>query len=120
MGGNQSIAVDGPAVYTLIVTNIDTAAACPDTTFSLVILSGAGNIASISLPSVPSVSSVTVLPSTNDTAGHHKTAAIDAKITTARSSFVLRFSVSYVVQPVLLRAIGQVIYPISYTHLRHV
>ncbi len=59
MGGDQSIAVDGSAVYALTVTNND-AAACPDTTFDLSILSETGNTGSFSLPSTLSAASVIV------------------------------------------------------------
>ena len=66
LGGEQSIAVDGSAVYTLGVTNNDTAA-CPDTTFDLSILNETGDTGSFNLPSVLSAASVSVAPGTTST-----------------------------------------------------
>ncbi|NNJ94874.1 MAG: multicopper oxidase domain-containing protein, partial [Halobacteria archaeon] len=66
LGNDQSIAVDGSAVYTLSVTNNDTTA-CPDTTFDLGILSETGNIASFNLPSVLSAASVSIAAGAGDT-----------------------------------------------------
>ena len=65
MGNDQSIAVDGSAVYTLDVTNNDTAA-CPDTTFDLS-LNESGNTNRFNQPSTLSAASVTVGPGASDT-----------------------------------------------------
>ena len=65
MGADQTIGVSDPAVYTLSVTNNDTAA-CPDTAFDLSILSETGNTASFSLPSTLSAATVTVAPGVNN------------------------------------------------------
>ncbi len=65
MGGDQGIAVDGSAVYTLSVSNNDTPA-CPGTTFDLSLLSETGNTASFSLPSSLSAATVTVAAGAND------------------------------------------------------
>jgi spore coat protein A len=67
MGGNQSIAVDGSAVYTLSVTNNDTAACADSTTFDLSILSETGQTGSFSLPSDLSAAAMTVAAGASDT-----------------------------------------------------
>ncbi len=68
MGADQTIAPDGSAVYTLSVTNNDTAA-CPASTFGLAINSETGATGSFNLPSTLSTNSVTVAPgATNTTA----------------------------------------------------
>jgi spore coat protein A len=66
MGADQSIAVDGSAVYTLDITNNDTAA-CADSTFDLSILSETGNMGSFTLPSVLSAPQVTLPAGASDT-----------------------------------------------------
>jgi uncharacterized membrane protein len=66
LGNDQSIAVDGSAVYALGISNNDTTA-CPDTTFDLSILSETGNTASFSLPSSLSAASVSVAAGASDT-----------------------------------------------------
>jgi hypothetical protein len=65
MGGDQSIAVDGSAVYTLAITNNDTAV-CADSTFNLSILSETGNPDSF-LPSDLSAAQVTLPAGATDT-----------------------------------------------------
>lgn len=59
LGGDQSIAPDGSAVYTLSITNNDSAA-CANTTFDLSILSETPVSTSFSLPSVLSATQVTL------------------------------------------------------------
>ena len=66
MDGDQTIAADGSAVYTLSVTNNDTAA-CADTTFSLAIDDESGDVTSFALPSSLSGTSVTLAPGDTDT-----------------------------------------------------
>jgi hypothetical protein len=66
MGADQSIAVDGSAVYTLDITNNDTAV-CAASTFNLSILSETGNTGSFTLPSVLSASQVTLPAGATDT-----------------------------------------------------
>jgi hypothetical protein len=66
MGADQNIAPAGSAVYTLDITNNDTAA-CPDTTFDLSILSETGNTGNFTLPSVLSSASVVIPAGGNDT-----------------------------------------------------
>jgi hypothetical protein len=65
MGADQTIGVSDSTVYTLSVSNNDTAA-CPNTAFNLSILSETGNTASFSLPSILSASMVTVAPGVNN------------------------------------------------------
>jgi FtsP/CotA-like multicopper oxidase with cupredoxin domain len=65
MGGDQSIAADGSAVYTLDITNNDTAA-CVDSIFTPSILSETGDITSFA-PSVLSAPTVTIPAGTTDT-----------------------------------------------------
>jgi hypothetical protein len=59
LGGDQDVAPDGSAVYTLNISNNDTAG-CADTTFDLSILSEMGNTNSFSLSSVLSSAQVTL------------------------------------------------------------
>ena len=59
LGGDQSIAPDGSASYTLDITNNDTAA-CNDASFDLSLLGETGNSGSFSLPSVLSATQVTL------------------------------------------------------------
>jgi predicted CxxxxCH...CXXCH cytochrome family protein len=66
MGADQNIAPAGSAVYTLDITNNDTAA-CPDTTFDLSILSETGNTGNFTLPSVLSSATVTIAAGASDT-----------------------------------------------------
>jgi hypothetical protein len=65
MGVNQNIAPAGSAVYTLDITNNDTAA-CPDTTFDLSILSETGDTGNFTLPSVLSSATVTIAAGASD------------------------------------------------------
>jgi hypothetical protein len=62
MGNDQSIAVDGSAVYTLDVTNNDTAA-CPDTTFDLSVNDTNGT--DFVIPSTLGQNSVLLAPGAN-------------------------------------------------------
>jgi|GEM_PF-168624 len=64
LGGNQGIVPDGSAVYTLSVTNNDTAA-CADASFDLSILSETGDTGSFVQPSSLSDATVTVAPGAN-------------------------------------------------------
>ena len=66
MGADQSIIPDGSAVYTLSVTNNDTAA-CPDSTFTIGNLTEVGDTGSFVQPSVLSGTSVTIAPGAIDT-----------------------------------------------------
>ena len=59
LGGDQGIAPDGSAVYSLSITNNDTAA-CNDATFDLNITGETGNTGSFSLPSALSSTQVTL------------------------------------------------------------
>jgi thermitase len=59
LGGDRSIAPDGSAVYTLNITNNDSAT-CADATFDLSILSETGDTGNFSLPSVLSTARVTL------------------------------------------------------------
>ena len=59
LGGDQGIAPDGSAVYTLNITNNDSAT-CADATFDLSILSETGDTGNFSLPSVLSTARVTL------------------------------------------------------------
>jgi spore coat protein A len=65
LGADQTIAPDGQAVYTLSITNNDTAS-CSDSTFNLSILDEIGNTNSFLLPSTLSATSVTLSPQTSD------------------------------------------------------
>jgi hypothetical protein len=65
MGANQDIPVDGTAVYTLSITNNDTAA-CPSTTFDTTIIDTQGDLGSFFTPAL-SAASVTIPPQTQDT-----------------------------------------------------
>ena len=67
LGADEFIAPDGSAVYTLSITNNDTAA-CPDTTFDLAILSETGDANSFFTPSVLSNPTITVAPGNNNSA----------------------------------------------------
>ncbi|MGD8854410.1 MAG: Ig-like domain-containing protein, partial [Gammaproteobacteria bacterium] len=66
MGDDQTIAPDGSAVYTLSLTNNDTAA-CADSTFNFAINSETGDTGSFVLPSTLSNNSVIVAPGATDT-----------------------------------------------------
>ena len=65
MGADQSIFADGSAVYTLSVTNNDTAA-CPDSSFNIAIDTEVGDNGSFD-PSVLSANSVTIAPGATNT-----------------------------------------------------
>jgi hypothetical protein len=66
LGADKSITASGSAVYTLAVTNNDTAA-CPSTTFNLSILSETGNTGSFILPSLLSAPTVAAAPGASNT-----------------------------------------------------
>jgi spore coat protein A len=65
MDADQTIAPDGQAVYTLSISNNDSAT-CSDSTFNLSILDETGNTNSFVLPSVLSAAQVTLSPQTSD------------------------------------------------------
>ena len=66
MGADKVIAPDGSAVYTLSVTNNDTAACPGTTTFSIAIDSETGDTGSFGLPSALSTSTVVLSPGASD------------------------------------------------------
>jgi hypothetical protein len=66
MGADQTITPSGSAVYTLDITNNDSAS-CPDTTFDLNILSETGDTGAFTLPSNLSAASVLIAPQANNT-----------------------------------------------------